>query len=215
MISDAQPKPKGRPPGTAKAAKPTGEVDNNILYIGASQTQLVQLFDMDPKTIRKRIAANNIRPNGMRNGAPIYRIKDVAPYFVKPAGDIEYYIKNMNHTDLPPILLKEFWNGQRARQAYEKEEGSLITKGEFRDALAEVFSTLRQTLLLTSDTVEDQAALSDKQREIIQTVIDGALRGLRKNLIERFENAGRDQPDDEDDQGSEFEGVFEDLDDTL
>jgi hypothetical protein len=210
MTSVVQPKAKPKTHGNAAT-----EADNNMLYVGATQTQLVQIFDMDPKTIRKRVAANNVRPNGMRNGSPIYRIKDIAPYLVKPAGDIEFYIKNMNHTDLPPILTKEFWNAKRARQAFEKEEGELITKAEFRQAMAEVFSNLRQTLLLLGDTVDGHSALNDKQREIIQGVIDGGLQSLRVSLLERYADAGRAQPDDEDDHGQEYEGVFEDLDDTL
>jgi hypothetical protein len=191
----------------------TGEGAAQVTFAGASVAQIAALFERTPKTIQEKIAANGIPPVGRRKNGNVYKIKDVAPYLVKPAGDIEEHIKRMHHNDLPPLLQKEFWNGLRARQSYEREQGELIPLADFQAIMGDVFKTLRQSLLLMGDAVEDQVSLSERQREIVKERIDAALEEVRVSLLVKF-NAP--EPDDEDDTDpNAFEGVFDDLDEEL
>jgi hypothetical protein len=183
-----------------------------VTFAGATITQIAALFERTPKTIQEKVIANGIRPSGERHGRKVYKIVDVAPYLVKPAGDIEHYIRNMHHNDLPPLLQKEFWNGLRARQAYERDQGELIPVGDFVAILGDVFKTLRQSLLLMGDAVEDQVQLSDRQREIVKERIDAALAEMRVSLIENFRHV---TPLEETADDASVDGVFDDLDDEL
>lgn len=157
-----------------------------MLYEGASISQLGKLFIMDNRTVSAKLHA--VLPVGKRHGSPIYLIRDAAPHLCKPLGDITEAIKRMHHSELPPLVQKEFWNGLRARQEYEKAQGMLWATSDIIDSLAEAFKLLRMSLLLTRDRVERESELTGKQREIIQSIIDGALIDLNKALIERFQN---------------------------
>lgn len=158
-----------------------------ILYDGASISQLARLFKMDNRTVTAKI--HNVNPCGRRNNYPIYHVREAAPFLCLPQGNIEEAIKRMHHMDLPPLLQKEFWNGLRAKQAFEEAQGDLWRTAEVIDTLAEVAKTMRMTILLTRDLVERQTELSEKQRGIVNDMIDGLLTDLNKSLIERFQNA--------------------------
>lgn len=194
--------PAGRP------SKVLDATTKAIIFEGVSISQLATIFAMDNRTITRKI--NGLAPCGTRVGYPIYDLKEAAAYLVEPKGDIGEYIKKMNHRDLPPMLLKEFWTGQNARLKFEEEQGDLWRTSEVVEHLGEVFKTLRMTVLLTRDRVEREAELSDRQRSIIDNVIDGALSDMHEGLVERFRNepdrnfdgsaddARRDEPGSED-----------------
>lgn len=157
-----------------------------IIYEGVSVSQLGHIFGIDNRTVTRKI--NGLAPCGTRVGYPIYSLKDAAAYLVEPKGDIGEHIKKMNHRDLPPMLLKEFWTGQNARLKFEEDQGDLWRTEHVIEHEAEVYKTLRMTLLLTRDRIERETELTDKQRSIIDNTIDGALGDLYESLINRFQN---------------------------
>lgn len=155
-----------------------------MLYDGASVSQLAVLFGMDNRTVAGKIA--DCPSSGRRQGHPVYRIRDAAPYLCVPHGDIEEHIKKMNHRDLPPMLLKEFWTGQQARQKFLESEGDLWRTDAVIDILAETFKTLRMSILLMRDQVERETELSERQRDVSLALTDGLLNDINESLIERF-----------------------------
>lgn len=161
-----------------------GEAD--ALYGGIPVTQVAELFRSDVKTVRRKIIEGNVAPCGKRSGVDVYHVRDVAPWLVKPAYDIETYIRRMNHTDLPPLLSKEFWNGLRARQRYELDAGNLWPTDQVLSVFAEVAKDLRMNLLLISDAIERETALTDRQREIVKSRIDEALEKIRADLVSKY-----------------------------
>jgi hypothetical protein len=157
-----------------------------IIYEGVSVSQLGAIFGIDNRTVTRKI--NGLSPCGTRVGHAIYELKEAAAYLVDPKGDIGEYIKKMNHRDLPPLLLKEFWTGQNARLKFEEEQGDLWRTEKVIEHMGEVFKTLRMTILLTRDRVERETELTDRQRLIIDNIIDGALGNMHLALVEQFEN---------------------------
>ena len=99
------------------------EDSNAIIYEGGTIRQLGIMFRMDPKVVQKRLAG--LVPAGRRHGTSFYSIAEAASRLVKPGYEIERYIMEMNHLDLPPLLSKEFWNSQRSRLAFEEANGDL------------------------------------------------------------------------------------------
>lgn len=181
MEADKPKLKRGRPP------KPRDEVTSELLATGeATMSQLGQLFETDAKTLPKRL--RGLRPSGVRNNTSTYKIREAASRIVKPGYAIEYYLRNMNHSELPPLLTKEYWNGQRARQIYEENAGDLWRTGDVVEAMAEAFKTLRMSMLLMADAVERETTLSDVQRKIIKRTIDGAIDDLRESMVTRFKD---------------------------
>lgn len=166
----------------------TDDETKAIIYEGATIRQLSIMFRADPKVVTRKISG--LVPVGRRRGNNFYRVDEAATRLVKPGYDIERYIREMNHLDLPPLLAKEFWNAQRARQAYEEQEGDLWRTADVVRALSEAFTTSRMSLLLMTDAVERQTVLTDRQRVIIKGLIDGAITDMREKLRDRFSGYG-------------------------
>lgn len=163
------------------------EVTSELLATAeATMSQLAQLFETDAKTLPKRL--RGLRPAGARHNTSTYKIREAASRLVRPGYAIEQYLRTMNHSDLPPLLTKEYWNGQRARQIYEENAGDLWRTSQVVEGFAEAFKTLRMSLLLMGDAIERETALSEVQRKIVKRMIDGAIDDLREKMVTRFKD---------------------------
>lgn len=170
-----------------RAKKPTISLDEEsqaMLYDGLNLSQLTTAFRMDHRVLVEKL--RNVPPSGIRRGVGIYKIDEVAPHLVKPAYDIETYIKRMNHADLPKHLTKEFWAGLRSKQEYELRAGDLWPTAKVIEEVGELFKLVKMSLLLLSDAVERQTELSERQREIIKTMTDGTLEDLHREVLNKF-----------------------------
>ena len=182
-------------PLTAAQKQEAKEVSSDILATGqASLFQLSQLFRTDPKSLPKRLFG--VRPATKRAGHPVYNIKEAAARLVEPGYEIEEYIRGMNHTQLPPMLGKEFWNAQQARLKFEKEMGRSYDIEQVIAAISELYQTARMSMLLLADSIERQTSLTEEQRSIIKTEIDGAIDECRNKIVERFKDYGNGPGDD-------------------
>lgn len=170
----------------AEAGRALDEESQGMIYEGLNITQLEIIMEMDKKTIREKLFKGRVKPSGRRNGADIYKLTDVMPYLVKPNFDIETYIKEMHHNDLPKMLTKEFWAGQRAKQDYEEKAGNLWPTTKVVEGVGELFKLVKMSALLTTDTLERQVELTPKQRDIVRNMMDGMLVQLRNEIQKRF-----------------------------
>lgn len=178
---------RGRPP------KARDEVTSDLLATGeATMAQLAQLFETDAKTLPKRL--RGLRPAGVRHNTSTYKIRDAAARLVKPGYSIEAYLRGMNHSDLPPLLTKEYWNGQRARQIFEENAGDLWRTSQVVEAISEAFKTLRMELLLIPEGIERETGVTDAQRKILRRYIDGTIDTLREAMIDRFKDYAPTNP---------------------
>jgi hypothetical protein len=168
----------------AKRTEGTDDTTRAILYDGANLSQLGELFRMDHRSIVAKI--HKCKPCGTRNGVDIYAVHEVAPYLVKPAYDIETYIKKMHHNDLPKMLTKEFWAGQRSRQEFEQREGNLWPTERVVGVIGGLMKLVKMSVRLMSDAVDRQAELTDRQRSIVKALGDGMLEELYRNVLDEF-----------------------------
>ncbi len=169
----------------AAGRKPALEADSQLCATSqANQTQLAAMFRRDPKAMPRLL--DGLAPAGERAGAKVYWIDEAAQRLVKPGYEIEAYLKRMHQSDLPPLLGKDFWNGQRARQAYEENEGDLWRTAEMVAVFAEAAQTMRTSMLLFRDALEREESLTEEQQEAVQGLIDGAIKDMQEALVERF-----------------------------
>ena len=155
-----------------------GNSDDEVmsaLYKGLNQSQLMKLFRLDNRTIKAKIFESGVKPIGRVYHADIYSVYELAPYLVKPVGDIEAYIKRMDHHDLPKMLTKEFWAGLRSKQEYEEKAGLLWRTERVVEEVGDLMKLVKMSTLLMLDAVERQTELSDRQREIIRSLSHGMI----------------------------------------
>lgn len=150
----------------------------------ATMSQLAQLFETDAKTLPKRM--KGVIPRGSRNGYKTYNIREAASRIIPPGYEIEEFIRQMGPGELNAYLLKDFWNGQRARQTFEREAGDLWPTGDVVEAVAVLGKEIRMTLLLTVDVLEREEGLTTGQKKVFKRIIDGAIKKLNENITERF-----------------------------
>lgn len=163
------------------------EVTSRLLATAeATMSQLAQLFETDAKTLPKRL--KTVAPKRVLKGHKMYSIREAAAFIVRPGYEIEEFIRQMSPQELPPLLLKEFWNGQKARLAFEKELGNLWPTEQIVEVVGELENTLRMALLLVTDGVEREEGVTDGQREIIKRMMDGAIETVRTTIEDRFKD---------------------------
>lgn len=176
-----------------------------MLYQGISLSQATTIFAMDLRDIKAKIQGH-VTPCGERRQNPIYQIRDLAPYLVRPAYPIEEYIQRMSKADLPTALSKEFWAGQRSKQLYEMAAAELWPTNKVVETVSTLLKTIRMSILLTREAVERETELTPRQREIIIRLIDSALEEAHDKTVSQFTeaepNAGSASadPDESDDQ---------------
>lgn len=165
------------------------EESTAIIYSGGSVRQLSIMFKSDPAVITRKLGG--LVPCGRRHGTNIYSIKEAAERLVEPGYSIERYIMEMNHTDLPPLLSKEFWNSQIARTKFEEMNGDLFRTADVVRIVAELLTTYRFVAQTLPDTLEREAGLTREQKATVRRVLDGALADGRDKIIARFKTNGR------------------------
>jgi hypothetical protein len=139
---------------------------------------------MDHRVLVEKL--HGVPPSGRKGAASLYKIYDVAPYLVRPIFDIETYIKKMHHNELPKLLTKEFWAGQRSRQEFELKAGQLWPTAKVIEKVSEVFKLVKMSALLATDNLERSTELTDKQRDVINGAMRGMLLDLERMIRENF-----------------------------
>lgn len=160
------------------------EETSAILYEGISALQLSRVFGLHTDTVKRRL--EGLDPVGKRRGQPIWNLAEAAQYMVSPKIDIDEFIKKLSVADLPTPLRKEFWAAQRSRQLFEKQAAELWYTNDVLEVVTKLFSTLRQSLLISREVVERETELTAKQRKIITQLIDSALEEVHAEILRKF-----------------------------
>ena len=181
-------KPSKRPVFAGEPSdKDESYIINRMTHRGLLATQIEAILGADRKKTAAVLATKT--PSGEKYGRPTYRLRDVAADIVKPNVDDEELarmIKTMHFSDLPMVLRKEFWAGQKSKQQYEVAAGDLWPTAKVIENVGEVYKMVVMAARLTSDAVERQVELSERQRAIIRDQMNGMLRNLEKVIRDRF-----------------------------
>jgi len=156
----------------------------DILLRGCTARQLGQMFALATTTVEARVS--RIKPVGERGGLPIYRVYDAAPHLTRLPADVVERVIRTNHADLPPLLKKEYWQGQQAQLLVKKTQGDLWDTQTVIEYVGAAFRDIRTEIMLMADAVERDAVLTEPQRETIEGLIEGALRGIQGRLRQTY-----------------------------
>ena len=162
---------------------------------GVPISTMARIFRTEVDTARRKLAG--LKPIGERNGYPTYNVAEAAEYLISPKIDVEAYLKKMRPQDMPQAIQKQFWDAQNARLKFMADAKHLWRTDTIQYALSDIFKTVRQRVLLFSDTVERQTGLTEEQRNLVQGMADGLLDDLRESIIKSAQNlpveANRDE----------------------
>lgn len=165
----------------AKAA-PQAKLRATDVLAGVSVGWLSEVFHLDPKTVRKRLADCPVKdrvPQG-----PRYDLAAAAEYLVKPKFDVHKYLKTMKPTDLPQQLQSEYWDMMTTRRNYEEKVGDLWNTSKVQEVFAQVFMTMKSAMQLWGEGLERSTGLSDAQRKALTEQVDALQNEIHKVLIE-------------------------------
>ncbi len=164
------------------------EEDDVILTTGATVPQLSRMFNIPGKVIREKL--QDLDPIAKRNQMDLYQVGLAAQYLVTPLSDLDEFIEKMTEHDLPPALQKAFWAGLRERQKFEEDAGDLWPTTAVIENVSTLFKTLKMSMNVVRDTVERETELTERQRQIITSLIDGALEDMYETVVEKFSATG-------------------------
>lgn len=173
-------------PGTVNPVK---DPETHVaLYQGVTFSQLAVALDMNEKAVKDKL--HELTPCGVGpRGVALYKLGEAAQILLKPRAtpdDLREMIKQMHFTELPMILRKEFWAGERLRQDYLIKAGELWSTSEVIEKVGELFKLVKTSAQLMSDSVERSTELSDRQRAIFKQITDSFLSDLQKKVETQF-----------------------------
>lgn len=181
-------RPKGRPAGSKNKSKSlmmSGGVDDALgdIMSGVSARWLQMVFGVERNTVSR--ALQGIKPIRMAGHTAYYAVKDVAPYLVAPKMRIEEYLETISPDKLPEHLRETYWNVQAKSQKVRVAAGDLWRTEDVIEVLGEIFKHIKNTILLWTDTVEEQVGLSDDQRHIILRLSDDLQQEIYRTVVQR------------------------------
>lgn len=161
-----------------------------------SASTLATIFGTSTERVRECIG--HLSPVAEYRGSPLYRIRDAAPFLVRPAGlDLEEIVRKLKPSQLPIALQKDFWAAQTSRQKFETEAAQLWRTEKVREAFSDIFKVIRQRVMQFSDTVDRQTGLSTAQRALLVEMSDGLLEEMQTAIVEHFNDFDTENDRDE------------------
>jgi hypothetical protein len=165
---------------------PRSEDAYEMVHGGVTIATLGEMFQLDPREVKKRIHGKVNPCSGTRDTYHKYRIREAAPYLVDGMVDPSEIFEKLSPNKWPPVLQDAYWKAQNNRQKYEENRGDLWRTERVYEVVAEAFKEIRLTILMFADTISQRTELSSRQREIIQELGDGLLASLGVKLTDTF-----------------------------
>jgi hypothetical protein len=174
---------------TKRQAPDTKGLYADPLNRGVSVAWLAHVFDMDQTTVKRKLGNCPVKTQvrrGDKMTTTLYELPKAAAFLVTPAYSSTEYMRAVKRGDLPPGLQQAVWDALLKRQKWEENAGQLWRTDKIRSALGSTFQTLKFTMQLWTDTLERQVHVTDEQRELLVTLIDGLQSELYEALVENM-----------------------------
>lgn len=151
---------------------------------GVNVSWLSVAFRIDSRTARKRLAG--LKPIGIgSHNSEIYDFVDAATYLAPPQQDkFARWMQNLKTSDMPVQIQDTYWAAMRKRQIWEQNAAHLWKTEDVVDVLAETFKTLKSTMQLWVDNLDDRGDMDDTQRTRLTQMVDGLQQELYHQLVD-------------------------------
>lgn len=149
---------------------------------GVTVQFLSEIFRMKAATVRRRLAECEVRR--YEGQSAIYDLPEAAAYLIDPKVDLREFFRTLRPEELPAQLQKDVWDAQLKRQKWMENAGELWHTTDIVETLGEMFKTIKSTVQLWQDNIDQIDQLTDKQREALSQSCDGLLHRIHESLIE-------------------------------
>ncbi len=179
-----------------------GEAISRMVAQGIAIPDLATMYGMSQEDVKEALAL--VKPiRGKQIRTAVYALWDALGALRGSdeggvsAEQLADYISKMKPSQLPVALQEAFWSAQIKRQKFEEERGDLWRTAAVMKVISELLRIARQSMTLMVDNVDQQTALTPRQREIVRAIGDSVLADMRERVIEAFN--GWDGSEDKDD----------------
>lgn len=179
-----------------------GEAISRMVAQGIAIPDLATMYGMSQEDVKEALAL--VKPiRGKQIRTAVYALWDALGALRGSdeggvsAEQLADYISKMKPSQLPVALQEAFWSAQIKRQKFEEERGDLWRTAAVMKVISELLRVARQSMTLMVDNVDQQTALTPRQREIVRAIGDSVLADMRERVIESFN--GWDGSEDKDD----------------
>lgn len=158
-----------------------------MLAVGVTIPDLACMAGISEDDLETRLTL--LKPErGVQRRARVYNLRDAMGALMGEGGgmspeEIEAAVARMKPTQLPVGLQVEFWKAQKERAAYLENNGDLWRTARVQLLVATILKAVSQAMTLLADNVDQQTALTPRQREIIEGISD-SVRGECRELIQ-------------------------------
>lgn len=196
---NAPKRPRGRPPKTPAVDSDMADIlgfDDDTpkkmtvrsphiseIYVGVTQTWLMQAFHMDKKTVVKKLAECPVLKYD--GSTKLYALHQAAPYLVKPKVDVHEYVMKMNPSELPNQLQDPFWSAMIKRQKWEENARQLWRSDDVLAVFGELAMTIKTRVQLWVEDIDRIHGLTGEMRTQLTQEADNLLQTIHELMIEQ------------------------------
>ena len=155
---------------------------------GVTISFLGQVFRMDNQAVKRRLVNCPVLESRRRGATQVQHLYDLATaakYLVEVEIDPKTLIARLKREDLPPAISTAYWDALLKKQKFEENAGDLWRTEKVWKTLAATFQNLKFTMQLWPETIERTTGLTDQQREMLQTMIDGMQQELFDAMVKQ------------------------------
>lgn len=145
-------------------------------------TRIANAFNFHRDTVRKKIKAAGLKPDGRQGNAELYQLAKVAPVLFsapeKARGKLEYVPE-----ELWPKDRKEWFQSESERIKFQANIGELIPVDKHREALLITVKSVVAFFESLPDKMERRRSFTPEQLEELERVTDAFRAELYEQLL--------------------------------
>lgn len=147
-----------------------------------SVSQIARAFEMDRRTVTKRLQDAGVSPSGEKRGHPVYRLKDVGFALWGLTNPISAGSER-SPNDYEPQDRKAWFQSERERIKLEMELREVVPVDEVYQEMSTLAKAIANSLETLSDMLERDAGLPPEVIERVEKVTDQLREQLYQTII--------------------------------
>lgn len=147
-----------------------------------SVSQIARAFEMDRRTVAKRLQDSGVIPSGERRGHPVYRLKDAGFALWGMSGPASDRVVS-DPDELEPQDRKAWFQSERERVKLELEIREVVPVDEVYQEMSALAKAIANSLETLSDMLERDAGLPPEAIERVEKVTDQLREQLYQTII--------------------------------